>query len=68
MMPCRGTALILISADVLDANRRAAVFGEHHSADFLGRAEQADAPDEELLLALLDVTAAGIGVGAFEAR
>ena len=61
-MPWRGTALTVTRGEIADQQRRAAVLADDDVADVVGRAQQADAADQILLVALLQVAAAGVGV------
>ena len=66
--PWRGTAPIVDVGDVADQQRRAAVLGDDDVADVVARAQQADAANQVLLFALLEVAAAGVRVAAAERR
>src|SRR5262245_61735298 len=62
-------ALLIASANlshVSNQHRHAGTFGDDDVANILNRAEEADAPDDELLFTLFDVTSAGVHVAAFE--
>ena len=52
--------------DVFDQNRRAVVRSHHDAADVGSGTQQADAANEILLRALLDIIAAGVGVAPTE--
>ena len=49
-------------------NRRAVAFGHHDVENFVSRPQQADAADQELLLALLNIATARVGAAALQRR
>ncbi len=54
------------AGQVAHQHRRAALLRDHHAADVGRRTHQADATDQELLLATLHVAATGIGAALLQ--